>query len=570
MKKGHFQVLLAIHMNTSDLANLLFNPDTVKPVSYWFQKYPTRDLPAGAEVTRLCPSPTGFLHLGALYMGIIDRRIADDTQGISYLRIEDTDTAREVPGARDLIVKGLAKFGIKFDEGFLDGDTQFGDYGPYLQTQRAETYASFVRELVLRGRAYPCFMTREELEAARAQQEAAKIRPGYYGKYAVWRDAPIEKIQEKLDSGIPYVIRLKAMGDQNVKRPFRDEFLGDVQVPENDEDFVLLKINGIPTYHMAHIVDDYLMGTTFVIRANEWLPSVGKHLELWDALDLPVPKYGHMTPINKQEGSTVRKLSKRKDPEADIMRYIELGYPTDAVIGYLYRLANPSFDEWWQAEPRASVWDFPFSIDELHGGRGPLIDMNKLDSISGDIVAMMSASQVADGMLKWAQTYDTEFAEIISQDRDYLEQVLGIERDVENPRKDITTWSVGRDLTAYFFDAIFDSAQVGQTMVDAGVDSVYKETSSELIEKLSQDSFYTAESIDDWVGGMKQLAESLGFALQKSQLKENPEAFKGDFAMFMKMIRLALTGKERTPNLFYIFKVMGKERVVSRLKSVLG
>lgn len=556
-------------MNTSDLANLLFNPDTVKPVSYWFEKYPTRDLPAGAEVTRLSPSPTGFLHLGALYMGIIVRRIANDSNGVCYLRIEDTDTAREVEGARDLIVKGLAKFGITFDEGFIDGDTQFGAYGPYLQTQRAETYASFVRELVLRGRAYPCFMTPEELEAVRAEQEAAKVRPGYYGKYAVWRDAPIEKVQEKLDAGIPYVIRLKAMGDQNVKRAFRDEFLGDVQVPENDEDFVLLKGSGIPTYHLAHVVDDRLMGTTFVIRGNEWLPSVGKHLELWDALDLPVPKYGHMTPINKQEGSTVRKLSKRKDPEANIMRYIELGYPTDAVIGYLYRLANPSFDEWWQADRRASVWDFPFSIDELHGGRGPLIDMNKLDSISGDIIAMMSASQVADGMLAWAGEYDPAFAQVISSDRAYLEQVLNIERDVENPRKDITTWSVGRDLIAYFFDSLYDSAQVVQVMIDSGTMTVYKDISPELIEKLSQDSFYTTESIDDWVGGMKTFAESLGFALQKSQLKENPEAFKGDFAMFMKMIRLALTGKERTPNLFYIFNVMGKERVVARLKSAV-
>ncbi len=556
-------------MDTTRLADLLFNPATTKPVAYWFEKYPARNLPPTAEVTRLCPSPTGFLHLGALYMGLIDRRIADDSNGILYLRIEDTDTAREVEGARSLIVKGLATFGIKFDEGFIDGETQFGTYGPYLQTERADIYASFVCELVKRGRAYPCFMTREELDAARLEQEAAKVRPGYYGKYAVWRDAPIERIQEKLNAGIPYVIRFKSMGDQNVKRAFKDEFLGDVQVPENDEDFVLLKTNGIPTYHLAHVVDDHLMGTTFVIRANEWLPSVGKHLELWDSLGFPVPKYGHMTPINKQEGTTVRKLSKRKDPEADIMRYVELGYPTDALIGYLYRLANPSFDEWWQSERRASVWDFPFSIKELHGGRGPLIDMKKLDDISADIVAMMPAAEVADRMLAWAETYAPAFRDVVSKERAYFEQILGIERDSENPRKDIINWSVGLDSIEYFFDSLFDAAKTRQAMGDTGLAAVANEIAESLLNELSADTFYLTESIDEWVVKMKELAEQLGFAINKNQLKENPTGFKGDFAMFMKIIRVAITGRERTPNLFYLLKVMGKERVIARLRTIL-
>lgn len=557
-------------MDYSALANLLFD-SKIHPIQYWFDKYPFRKLSASTEVTRLCPSPTGFLHLGALYMGVINRRIADDTKGTFYLRIEDTDTDREVSGARALIVEGLGEFGVKFDEGFLDGENQFGNYGPYLQTQRADIYASFARELVLRGRAYPCFITKEELDTQRAKQEAEKTRPGYYGQYAVWRDAPIEKIKEKLEANAPYVLRFKSTGDQNVKRPFNDEFLGSIQVPQNDEDFVLLKTNRIPTYHLAHIVDDYLMGTTFVIRATEWLPSVGKHLELWDAFDFKVPKYGHLAPINKKEGSTVRKLSKRKDPEANIMRYVELGYPTDALVGYLYRLANPSFDNWWQSQRRASVWDFPFVLGELQkGGPGPLIDLKKLDDISSDIIAIMSAEEVADRMIKWADKYDPKFADLISKDRTYLEKILNVERDFENPRKDIITWSIGRDSIAYFFDSLFDSNQARQAIADAKLDMICKEISKDLIDKISVDKFFTTDSLDSWLTEIRELADQLGFALDKTKLKENPTEFRGDFADFMKIIRLAITGTNRTPNLFYVLKVMGKERVINRLNSVLS
>jgi glutamyl-tRNA synthetase len=557
-------------MDNNDVASLLFDSG-VKPIHYWLDKYPARNLPPHAEITRLCPSPTGFLHIGALYMGVINRRIANDSGGVFYLRIEDTDTDREVSGARALIVKGLEEFGIKFDEGFLDGDTQFGAYGPYLQTQRSDIYASFARELVMRGRAYPCFMTKEELVAQRAEQESEKIRPGYYGKYAIWRDASMEKIQEKLNSNAPYVLRFKSTGDQNVKRAFRDEFLGDVQVPENDEDFVLLKTNGIPTYHLAHIVDDHLMRTTFVIRGTEWLSSVGKHLELWEAFGFPIPKYGHLAPINKKEGSTVRKLSKRKDPEANIMRYVELGYPTDALIGYLYRLANPSFDDWWQSQRHASVWDFPFQLDELQkGGPGPLIDLKKLDDISSDIIAMMSAGEVAERMIAWAQAYDPTFADLISKERPYLEKVLNIERDCENPRKDIITWSVGRDSISYFFDSLFDPTHAKQAIADAQLHAISKEISKELIDTISADKFYTADSVDAWLTEMRTAAERLGFALDKNKLKESPTEFKGDFADFMKIVRLAITGVNRTPNLFYVLKVMGKDRVLSRMGSVLN
>lgn len=557
-------------MSNQKLADILFSED-IKPVQYWFDKYPARQLATLTEVTRLCPSPTGFLHLGALYMGVINQRIASDTDGIFYLRIEDTDTDREVSGARALIVEGLAEFGIKFHEGFLDGENQFGEYGPYLQTQRADIYASFARELVLKGRAYPCFITKEELDIQRKKQEEEKVRPGYYGKYAVWRDASIDKIQEKLASGTPYVLRFKSIGDQNVKRPFTDEFLGDIQVPQNDEDFVLLKTNRIPTYHLAHIVDDYLMGTTFVIRATEWLPSVGKHLELWDAFNFKVPKYGHLAPINKKEGSTVRKLSKRKDPEANIMRYIELGYPPEALVGYLYRLANPSFDNWWQSGRRTSVWDFPFMLNELQkSGPGPLIDLKKLDDISSDIIAVMSAEEVADRMIKWAGKYDTSFAKLISRERPYLVSILNIERDFNNPRKDIITWSIGKESILYFFDSMFDIKQTKQVLADAKLDIIGREISKELIDKISVGQYFSSDSLELWLSDIRNLAEYLGFALDKNNLKENPDQFKGDFADFMKIIRLTITGTNRTPNLFYVFKVMGRDRVINRIKSVLN
>jgi glutamyl-tRNA synthetase len=557
-------------MSNQKLADILFSDD-IKPAQYWFDKYPARQLAASAEVTRLCPSPTGFLHLGALYMGVINQRIANDTDGIFYLRIEDTDTDREVSGARALIVDGLAEFGIKFHEGFLDGENQFGEYGPYLQTQRVGIYASFARELVLSGRAYPCFITKEELDTQRNKQEEEKVRPGYYGKYAVWRDAPIEKIQEKLASDTPYVLRFKSMGDQNIKRPFTDEFLGSIQVPQNDEDFVLLKTNRIPTYHLAHIVDDYLMGTTFVIRATEWLPSVGKHLELWDAFNFKVPKYGHLAPINKKEGSTVRKLSKRKDPEANIMRYIELGYPSEALVGYLYRLANPSFDNWWQSGRRTSVWNFPFMLNELQkSGPGPLIDLKKLDDISSDIIAVMSAEEVADRMIKWADKYDIDFAKLISSERAYLVSILSIERDFNNPRKDIITWSIGKESISYFFDSVFDVKQTKQALADAKLDVVGRGISKELIDKISAEQYFSSDSLELWLSDIRGLAEHLGFALDKNKLKETPEQFKGDFADFMKIIRLAITGTNRTPNLFYMLKVMGRERVINRIKSVLN
>ncbi len=552
-----------------DFSDILL-PDVKNDIDFWIKKYPARDLKAGAKVTRLPPSPTGFLHIGALYMGLINKRIARDSGGIFILRIEDTDNEREVPGARELIIKGLKQYGLESDEG-----PTAGNYGPYLQSERVDIYQSFAKDLIKRGLAYPCFMTHEELSAMRKEQEAEKVRPGYYGKYAKWRDAPKEKTEEALKNKTPFVLRFKSNGDQNTKQPFKDEFLGDLQVPQNDEDFPILKSNGIPTYHFAHVVDDYLMGTNFVIRGEEWLSSVPKHLDLWRAFNWQVPAYGHVMPLNKQEGSTVRKISKRKDPEANFEMYAKTGYSEDAIIGYLYRLANPSFDDWWQApenlsNKKLSVRDFPFSIEELkRGGRGPLLDMKKLDSISGDIIAKMSGDVISQKMIAWAESNDPEFANVAKNNLEYFNQVLSIERDAENPRKDIVNWSQGVSQVNYFFDEYFDAKKAKQILVADLVDENRLNTvMKDLVQTLSDDSYYTENSLENWVENIKKLATMVGFAVDRKAYKEAPDKFKGDFALFMKTIRVGVTGRDRTPNLFYVLKVLGKDRVLSRLKQI--
>lgn len=556
-------------MDYVKLADLLL-PDVLNDVDFWKKKYPARDLPQGAKVTRLCPSPTGFLHIGALYMGLICKRVANESKGVFILRIEDTDEEREKEGARDLIVKGLKRYGLEADE-----SPEKGAYGPYIQSARKDIYASFAKDLIKRGLAYPCFMTPDELTEMRKQQELEKVRPGYYGKYAKWRDASMEMINARLSKNEKYVIRFRSNGDQNKKQAFTDEFLGDLQIPENDEDLIILKTGGGTTYHLAHIVDDFLMGTSFVIRGEEWLSSLPKHLDLWRAFNLAIPQYGHIMPINKQEGSSVRKLSKRKDPEADIEMYTKLGYPEDAVIGYLYRLANPSFDDWWQSpeivgKKDVSVRDFPFSIEGLkRGGRGPLVDMKKLDDISGDIIAKMSAEEVSKRMVIWAEANDSEFASVVKSDMDYFKQILSIERDTENPRKDIVNWSQGKNSVNYFFDEYFDAKKAREILLADLVDeNRLKAVVGDLIHALSNDMYYNESLLEEWVLSIKKLAGILGFAIDRKEYKEKPEAFKGDFSMFMKVIRVGVTSRDRTPNLFYVLKVLGKDKIIKRLSSI--
>lgn len=508
-------------------------------------KYPKRNLPDGAEVVRVSPSPTGFVHLGLLYMAIICQRVAESTKGIFILRIEDTDTAREVKGAKESIVNMLAKFNIKYDEG-LKSDTQVGNYGPYVQSERKEIYDVCIDYLLSVGRAYRCFMTLEELDTLRAWQTENKIRPGVYGEYAKYRD--------KEGSG-PYVIRFLSRGNEHTKFKFYDEIIGDMEVPENDEDFVLRKGDGLPTYHLAHVVDDHLMRTTFVLRGNEWWASLGKHIEIWQAFGWDIPKYGHLMSINKTDDGGVRKLSKRKDPEADVQHFLNQGYMPEAIIAYLLRLINPSFDDWMKDkiknDEKINTSNFPFNIKELsRGGRGPLLDIPKLDNISSEFFSYLYPEELYELILIWSEKHDIEFKNILEKNKEYAINIFSIERKTkknnkEKIRKDINKLADMRQQYYYFFDELYEKEKMNRQL-----DQNYPFSTSiarELKEKIKD---MDMSSIDLWLAQMKEFAVYLGY---------------DKFANFMRDFRLALTLEEKTPNLYDVILVMGMERVMSRL-----
>ena len=561
-------------------------------------KYPKRDLPIGAEVVRVSPSPTGFVHIGLLYMATICARIAEQSKGVFMLRIEDTDTAREVEGAKEKIVEMLSEFGIKYDEGIV-GEKSVGDYGPYIQSERKEIYNVCIDYLLEIGRAYKCYMSVEELAAMREEQTANKVRPGVYGEYAKWRpDIAIGRMgAEAYDKFVlenegsnsnnnkpKYVIRFLSKGNELNKFKFHDEILGDMEAPENDEDFVLRKADGLPTYHLAHVVDDHYMRTTFVLRGNEWWASLGKHIELWQAFGWNIPKYGHLMSINKQETVQIsnvskdgtetqetklvtRKLSKRRDPEADVQYFLDQGYMPEVIVAYILRLLNPSFDDWMRDKikhnQKININEFKFNIDELRrGGRGPLLDMAKLDNISSEFFSYLYSDELYDLALSWAGKYDIELHAALSADSEYTLRVLGIERrhkegNVDSKegnvntkiRKDIVKLSDMGKQYYYFFDGLYNAEKIKRQL-----DNNYPFSSavaSELKEKIGAIGM---TSIDIWLAQMKELSVYFGY---------------DKFANFMSDLRLALTLEDRTPNLYDVMLVMGQDRVTRRLLSVI-
>lgn len=521
-----------------ELADLLF-PDITKYRKDFEAMYPKRDLAADVEVLRVAPSPTGPMHIGTVYMSLVSKAIADKTGGVFMLRIEDTDTARELDGAREYIIKTLSDYDLTPNEGEKMDGSEVGDYGPYRQSKRKDIYTAFAYHFVLNGHAYPCFMSEEELSQMRDEQTLQKVRTGVYGQYAKHRDLSIEEIKTKIAIGEKYVLRCKASGYHLKKTKFVDEFLGVQNIPENDEDFVLIKKDDLPTYHFAHVVDDYLMGTTFVTRGEEWLSSMGKHIELWNKIGCVTPKYGHIMPINKHADGGVRKLSKRKDSEATMSFYQESGYTKESVIAYLYRLANPDFDSWWETD--RDVTKYKLDTEAMkRSSRGPLLDFKKLDDISSDVIASKTASQVADELLAWAEKYDTEFYNVISKDREYLEQVLNIERQTENPRKDIVRYGVARENAEYFFDELYKQIEVNADL------------KQKMHSAMQDESWYDGSlDLDAWILKIKDLANSIAPDMK--------------FGAFMMEMRKALTGKERTPNMYYLFLVLGRDRILKRL-----
>ena len=543
-------------MDNKDLANLIF--PNVKGYEYYEKKYPARDLPEGAIVTRFAPSPTGFVHIGSLFQALVAWKVAKQTKGVFFLRVEDTDQKREVENGVSGIVNSLNDFGIIPTEGMTDENNEIGEYGPYKQSLRKDIYQSYAKKLIEEGKAYPCFCTPEILDEIRSNQGKAKERTGYYGKWTRCRNMPIDMAAEKIKNGEAYIIRLKSPGNPDRKIKHKDIIKGNIDFPENDQDIVIIKSDGLPTYHFAHAVDDHLMGTTTVIRADEWVASVPLHLQLFYMLGFKAPKYAHISPIMKMDGESKRKLSKRKDPEAAVSYYKEEGIPKQSVIEYLINIANSNFEIWRKQNPDKSIDEFTLELNKM-GVSGALFDMVKLLDVSKTVISKYTAEEVYTAALEWAKEYDSELAEMLS-DKEYSLKVLGIERGNVKPRKDIAKWSDIKNIIYYMYDDKFDKN---------GEFEYQKITDKDEIEQIVNIYFekYYNENDDKqtWFNKIKDLAEEMGYAREVKEYKANPEAYKGHVGDISTVLRVKLTGRHNTPDLYEIMQVIGKERLLKRI-----
>lgn len=522
--------------------------------------YPRRQLTPGAQLTRIAPSPTGFVHVGTVYAALINERIAHQSGGLFLLRVEDTDKSREVEGGVELITDALKHFTLTYDEGPAVG----GLYGPYIQSQRAPLYTSFALDLLKKNRAYPCFATEQELKDMRQQQTTAKVRPGYYGQYALWRDKSAADIKTALDAGLPFVLRLRSAGDHNKRFTFKDDLKGDIELPQNDLDVPLIKSDGLPTYHLAHVLDDYLMGTTLVLRGDEWLSSVPLHIDLAAALDIPKHTYGHIAPISISDNGAKRKLSKRKDAEADINTWLQVGYPIQAIIEYLLRLASSDFEEWRGKNPNTDWRDFKLTLEKLSMSRAPLLDMKKLDDVARDVIANMDQNDFENQLRAWTAANDYELSQAFAVDSAYTSKVLKIEREGANRRKDLSKWSDGHTMYAYFFDELF------QNIISAAKESELPGLDF-VDEHAVGEAFLAAYDQNDdqptWLTKFRAAAEQAGYCPDMKTYKQNQANYKGSIADFARIIRIKLTGRNQSPDLFLITQTMGLERVKRRLSA---
>ena len=537
-------------MNYKELADLIF--PNAKPIEYYEKMYPERDLPEGAIVTRYAPSPTGHMHIGGLYQALCSKIAATKTKGVFFLRIEDTDQKREIDGAITEIIDSLKEFDIIPDEGMISEDEWKGNYGPYKQSLRKEIYESYAKYMIERGKAYPCFCTSEELEEMRVKQENAKIRPGYYGVWAKCRNLSLDEMAEKIKARVPYIIRFKSDGREDRKIEIHDGIRGKVVFPENDLDIPIIKSDGLPTYHFAHLVDDHLMRTTMVIRGDEWLASVPLHVQLFQEAGFKPPKYCHISPIMKNDNGNKRKLSKRKDPEAAVSYYEEIGVPPEAVKEYLLNIANSSFENWRRQNKDKSIYDFDFQISKMSVS-GALFDLTKMLDDSKTIISRFSAEKVYNEGYKWAEKYDTDLKKLLDQ-KDYALKVIGIERGKEKPRKDIAKWSDLKDNIIYMFEepTEFDFDKINGKEAKKVI-SEYMKVYDEKDDKQT------------WFDKMKDVAEKCGYAREVKEFKANPEKWPGHVGDVSTVIRVAVTGRRNTPDLYEILQVLGKEEVIKRL-----
>ena len=543
-------------MDYNRLAELLFPHINTTPEEME-ARYPKRELPEGAKVTRMGPSPTGFMHLGNLYGALVDERLAHQSKGVFYLRIEDTDRKREVEGGVQMIIDAFKSFGLPFDEGATtDGET--GIYGPYRQSQRAEIYQTFVKSLVRRGMAYPCFCTEEELAAAHEQQEKNKENFGYYGKYAVWRDRPMEDIEAELAKGTPYVVRFRSEGSIEHKIRHEDLVKGKMEVTENDQDVVILKSDGIPTYHFAHVVDDHLMGTTVVVRGEEWLATLPVHLQLFCAMGWKAPKYAHTAQLMKIDPETggKRKLSKRKDPELALTFYAQEGYPVPAVLEYLMTLLNSNFEEWRRANPDLPMNDFQFTTKKMSGS-GALFDIEKLRDVSKNVISRMTAEQVYDFVAEWSAVNDKEFNALLTRDPAFSKAYLAIGRGGKKPRKDLALWSDAKGYMDFMFDELF---QPDYTMPER----VSAEDAKAILSDFAG-MFDENDTPDGFFDKMKQIASAHGYAADTKAYKADPSAYKGAVGDVSMVVRVAVAGRQNAPDLQTVMGILGKDKVLERL-----
>ena len=543
-------------MDYKELANLIF-PDA-KDISYYEEKYPERNLPEGAIVTRFAPSPTGYVHIGGLYQSLVAKMSAKKTGGVFFLRIEDTDQKRKVENGVTDIVNSLKVFDMAPDEGMISETEWTGDYGPYIQSERKEIYQAYAKYMIEQGKAYPCFCTPEQEEERNKLQLDAKIRPGYYGVWAKCRNLTLDEMAEKIKAGVPCVIRFKSTGREDRKIQISDGIKGKITFPDYDIDIVIIKSDGLPTYHFAHMVDDHLMRTTHVIRGDEWLPSVPLHVQLFKEAGFKAPKYCHISPMMKNDNGNKRKLSKRKDPEAAVSYYDELGVPPDAVKEYLLNIANSTFENWRRQNKDANIEDFDFHLNKMSVS-GALFDMVKLFDVAKIVISRYSAEKVYNDSYAWAKKYDEELVKLL-ENKDYALKVLGIERGNAKPRKDIAKWSDLKENISYMYNEEFDKI----TEFDFG-----KVTDKELANKISK--LYSEKYFDinddkqTWFDKMKDLAEEVGFAREVKEWKADPEKWPGHVGDISSVIRSKLTGRLNTPDLYEIIKVLGKDEVLRRL-----
>ncbi|MBR5452138.1 MAG: glutamate--tRNA ligase [Clostridia bacterium] len=542
------------------LAELLL-PEIDKTPEYYENLYPARNLAEGARVTRIAPSPTGYLHLGTLFMSLVNRMVADSTGGIFFTRIEDTDKKREIEGGITDIIEGLHRFGIKIDEGFISGEEQIGNYGPYQQSHRAEIYQCYAKKLISEGLAYPCFCTSEELEAVRTIQEGEKARTGYYGKWAKHRDISFEEAKSLIDSGKEFVVRLKSPGSEENKVVFEDGIKGKIEMPENDEDFVLLKSDGIPTYHFAHVVDDHLMHTTHVMRGDEWISSAPKHLQLFKLLGFKPPKFAHVSPILKLDNGNKRKISKRKDPEAAVKYFAEEGYDSLSVLEYLMTIAASDFEDWRRANATAPINAYKLNLKKMSVS-GALFDSDKLLDVSKNVVSRMNSAEVTEKLINWAKEFDNEFYNLLARDTEYTQNIFAIDRDVPKPRKDIAKWSDAKNYCSYFFDELYTPCYDLPENISA-------ENAANVLEEYIK--VYKPETDNnEWFSGVKSICEAVGFANDTKLYKANPDAYKGNPGDASTIIRVAVTGRRNTPELCSIMRVLGYDKCIERMTAAMN